>query len=208
MSGLHGGVQMKRVFDVSAALAMLVLLSPLMAAVAVMIKMKMGSPVVFRQRRPGYKGVPFNLHKFRTMTDGRDEDGELLPDADRLTDLGIMLRKYSLDELPQLINVLRGELSLVGPRPLLTQYMTLYSRRQMKRHDVRPGITGWAQVNGRNSLPWEEKFEMDVWYVENRSWWLDMKILAMTAGKVLKSEGISQEGESTARAFTGNSGND
>ncbi|WP_017548169.1 sugar transferase [Salinicoccus carnicancri] len=199
---------MKRVFDVSAALAMLVLLSPLMAAVAVMIKMKMGSPVVFRQRRPGYKGVPFNLHKFRTMTDGRDEDGELLPDADRLTDLGIMLRKYSLDELPQLINVLRGELSLVGPRPLLTQYMTLYSRRQMKRHDVRPGITGWAQVNGRNSLPWEEKFEMDVWYVENRSWWLDMKILAMTAGKVLKSEGISQEGESTARAFTGNSGND
>ncbi|KKK33911.1 sugar transferase [Salinicoccus sediminis] len=199
---------MKRVFDVSAALAMLVFLSPLMIAVAVMIKMKMGSPVVFSQRRPGYKGGPFDLHKFRTMTDVRGEDGELLPDEERLTDLGIMLRKYSLDELPQLINVLRGELSLVGPRPLLPQYMELYSRRQMKRHDVRPGITGWAQVNGRNRLSWEEKFEMDVWYVENRSFWLDIKIIAMTAGKVLKSEGISQEGESTARAFTGNTQDD
>lgn len=139
-----------------------------------------------------------------TVTDETDEKGEMLPDSERLTAVGIMIRKYSLDELPQLINVIKGDLSIVGPRPLLMQYMELYSDCQMKRHETRPGITGWAQVNGRNTLSWEEKFEMDVWYVENHTFWLDLKILAMTVQKVLKSEGINQEGESTARAFTGN----
>lgn len=195
---------MKRVFDVAVSLAGLMFLSPVLAAVALTIKIKMGGPVFFIQTRPGYKGEPFRLYKFRTMTDERDADGKLLADAKRLTSAGIMIRKYSLDELPQLINVVKGDLSLVGPRPLLMQYMALYDAHQMKRHDVLPGITGWAQVHGRNAIPWAEKFEMDVWYVENRSFWLDMKILLMTVHKVLKSEGINEEGESTARAFTGN----
>ncbi|WP_411843787.1 sugar transferase [Salinicoccus sp. HZC-1] len=195
---------MKRVFDISAATLGLLLLFPLMAITAALIKMKMGGPVIFRQERPGYHGEPFELYKFRTMTDETDDNGELLPDAERLTPVGIMIRKYSLDELPQLINVIKGDLSLVGPRPLLMQYLPLYNKRQMERHEVRPGITGWAQVNGRNTIPWEEKFEMDVWYVENQSFWLDIKILILTIQKVLKSEGISQEGESTARAFNGN----
>lgn len=194
---------MKRVFDVIAAIFAMLLLSPVMLATAALIKMKMGGPVVFRQMRPGFQGVPFPLYKFRTMTDAVDENGALLPDSERLTPVGVMIRKYSLDELPQLINVIRGDLSLVGPRPLLMQYLPLYSKRQMKRHEVRPGITGWAQVNGRNMIEWEEKFEMDVWYVENQSFWLDLKILGMTVQRVLKSEGINQKGESTARAFTG-----
>lgn len=194
---------MKRVFDVTAAMFALLLLSPVMLATAALIKMKMGGPVIFRQMRPGFQGVPFPLYKFRTMTDAVDENGALLPDSERLTPVGVMIRKYSLDELPQLINVIRGDLSLVGPRPLLMQYLPLYSKRQMKRHEVRPGITGWAQVNGRNTIEWEEKFEMDVWYVENQSFWLDLKILGMTVQRVLKSEGINQKGESTARAFTG-----
>lgn len=195
---------MKRAFDISAAALALLILFPLMAATAALIKMKMGGPVIFRQMRPGYLGAPFCLYKFRTMTDETDDKGELLPDSERLTAVGTLIRRLSLDELPQLINVIKGDLSIVGPRPLLMQYMELYSDRQMKRHETRPGITGWAQVNGRNALSWEEKFEMDVWYVENHTFWLDVKILAMTVQKVLKSEGINQEGESTARAFTGN----
>lgn len=194
---------MKRVFDVIAAIFAMLLLSPVMLATAALVKMKMGGPVIFRQMRPGFQGVPFSLYKFRTMTDAVDENGALLPDSERLTPVGVMIRRYSLDELPQLINVIRGDLSLVGPRPLLMQYLPLYSKRQMRRHEVRPGITGWAQVNGRNTIAWEEKFEMDVCYVENQSFWLDLKIIGMTVQRVLKSEGINQKGESTARAFTG-----
>ena len=194
---------MKRILDVSAALAGLIILSPLMALTALAIRLQMGRPVIFRQTRPGLKGRAFTLYKFRTMTEERDAEGALLPDHMRMTTLGNRLRQYSLDELPQLINVLKGDLSLVGPRPLMMAYMPLYNARQMQRHDVKPGITGWAQVNGRNALSWEEKFELDVWYAENRSFWLDVKILAMTMRKVLKHEDINQEGGRTDRAFTG-----
>ncbi|KIH71407.1 sugar transferase [Salinicoccus roseus] len=194
---------MKRFFDVTAALGGLVILSPVMVVVALLIKWRMGGPVIFRQTRPGYRGRPFELYKFRTMTDQRDGEGNLLPDHMRMTMFGNRLRKYSLDELPQLFNVLKGDLSLVGPRPLMMGYLPLYNERQRRRHDVKPGITGWAQVNGRNALSWEEKFELDVWYAENRTLLLDMKILFMTIQKVLKSEGINQEGGRTDRAFTG-----
>ncbi|WP_316639969.1 sugar transferase [Salinicoccus roseus] len=194
---------MKRILDVSAALAGLIVLFPLMALTALAIRLQMGRPVIFRQTRPGLKGRAFTLYKFRTMTEERDAEGALLPDYMRMTALGNRLRQYSLDELPQLINVLKGDLSLVGPRPLMMAYLPLYNARQMQRHDVKPGITGWAQVNGRNALSWEEKFELDVWYAENRSFWLDVKILAMTVGKVLKHEDINQEGGRTDRAFTG-----
>jgi sugar transferase EpsL len=171
-----------------------------------MVRRKHGAPVLFRQTRPGMGGKPFLMYKFRTMTDQRDTAGNLLPDEKRLTRFGKFLRSTSLDELPELINVLKGEMSLVGPRPLLMEYLGRYSPEQARRHEVRPGITGWAQVNGRNAISWEEKFKLDVWYVDNRSLWLDIKILWMTFVKVFKREGISQEGQATAEKFMGGKG--
>lgn len=194
---------MKRLFDFICSLLGIIVLSPVMVVVAILIKIKLGSPVIFKQQRPGLHGKPFYLYKFRTMTDERDENGELLPDHLRLTPFGQFLRKYSLDELPQLFNVLKGDISLVGPRPLLMEYLELYTPEQARRHEVKPGITGWAQVNGRNAISWEEKFKLDVWYVDNQSFWLDLKILFLTAIKVLKSEGISHEGHVTMEKFTG-----
>lgn len=174
-----------------------------MLLVACIIRWKIGSPVLFRQTRPGLNGKPFTLYKFRTMTDERDEAGNLLSDEKRLTKTGKLIRKTSLDELPQLINVIKGDLSLVGPRPLLMEYVPLYTKRQWRRHEVRPGITGWAQINGRNKVTWEEKFELDVWYVDHRSFFLDLKIIMLTIGKVLKSEGVSQDHHVTVEKFTG-----
>ena len=197
----------KRLFDLVFGLILLIILSPLMLILAVLIRLQMGSPVIFKQKRPGLKGCPFYLYKFRTMTDARGEDGELLSDDQRLTGLGRFLRRFSLDELPQLINVVKGELSFVGPRPLLMAYLDRYSQEQARRHEVKPGITGWAQVNGRNALSWEERFKLDVWYVDNRSFWLDLKILGMTVLKVLKAEGISGEGTETMSEFMGSSDN-
>lgn len=195
---------MKRVFDFTLSLIALVILSIAIIVTALFIRLKIGSPVLFKQRRPGLNGEPFYVYKFRTMTDDRDAEGELLPDEVRLTSFGKVIRKLSLDELPQLWNVLKGEMSFVGPRPLLMEYLPLYNERQAKRHEVRPGITGWAQVNGRNAISWEEKFELDIWYVENRSLLLDIKILFLTVLKVFKSEGISQEGQATMAKFEGN----
>ncbi len=197
------GYALKRPLDVLAAAAALVVCAPVMLAVALAIRLTMGGPVLFRQQRPGLHGQPFTLLKFRTMTDWRGPDGALLPDADRLTPLGRFLRRTSLDELPQLINVLRGEMSLVGPRPLLMEYLPLYSPRQARRHEVRPGITGWAQVQGRNSLTWEQKFDLDVAYVDRHSLLLDLRILGLTLLKVLQREGINQPGQATAAAFSG-----
>lgn len=194
---------MKRLFDVVISFVALVMLSPAIGLVALLIRQKIGSPVLFKQPRPGLRGKIFHVYKFRTMTDERDENGELLPDAVRLTKFGQLLRKLSLDELPQLWNVLKGDMSFVGPRPLLVEYLPLYNERQAHRHDVRPGITGWAQVNGRNAISWEQKFEYDVWYVENQSLWLDFKILLLTVKKVFVSEGISQEGQATMEKFRG-----
>lgn len=194
---------MKRLIDFLVSLIMLICLSWLFVIVAILIKVKLGSPVIFTQPRPGKNGKVFNVYKFRSMTDERDEHGELLPDEIRLTKFGQLLRKLSLDELPQLLNVLKGDMSFVGPRPLLVEYLPLYNERQAKRHDVRPGITGWAQVNGRNAISWEQKFEYDVWYVENRSLWLDIKIMLLTVKKVFVSEGISQDGQATMQKFTG-----
>lgn len=194
---------MKRLFDVVCAAVALVLLSPVLAVVAWLIRRQMGSPVLFRQMRPGLKGTPFMMVKFRTMRDAMDANGEPLPDGERLTRLGQFLRATSLDELPELWNVLKGDMSLVGPRPLLMEYLPLYSPREFRRHDVRPGVTGWAQVNGRNSLSWQQKFEMDVWYVENRSFWLDLRILWMTVKKVLLRDGISAQGQATMEKFRG-----
>lgn len=196
---------MKRLFDFAIGVILLALLSPLLLFLALAIYFQLGSPVFFRQLRPGYKGKPFMLYKFRTMTDEKDSTGSSLPDATRLTPLGKWLRKYSLDELPQLINVVKGELSFVGPRPLLMEYLPRYSKEQARRHDVKPGITGWAQVNGRNALAWEEKFALDVWYVDNRSLGLDLKILWATFLKVIKAEGISQDGFATMPEFKGKS---
>jgi sugar transferase EpsL len=193
----------KRMMDLILAGIGLVVLSPVLLFLALVVRLEHGSPVLFSQVRPGHFGKPFKIYKFRTMTDGRDSQGELLPDAERLTRLGRFLRNSSLDELPELFNVLRGEMSWVGPRPLLMQYLTRYTPEQARRHAVLPGITGWAQVNGRNALTWEDKFRLDVWYVENWSIWLDIKILGMTAGKVLKREGISQPGHATAEEFMG-----
>jgi sugar transferase EpsL len=193
----------KRVFDVAASAAGLVLLAPLLGGVALAIRMRLGRPVLFRQRRPGLHGEPFTLLKFRTMRDALDADGTPLPDEARMTRLGRLLRSTSLDELPTLWNVLRGEMSLVGPRPLLMEYLPLYTREQARRHEVRPGITGWAQVNGRNALRWEEKFQLDVWYVDNRTAWLDFEILLRTMMKVVVREGISQQGQATMERFTG-----
>lgn len=197
---------MKRLFDVVVALVSLVLLAPLLAAIAALVRVRLGSPVLFRQVRPGRHGVPFAILKFRTMTDGRAADGSLLPDAERLTPFGRFLRASSLDELPELINILRGEMSFVGPRPLLMDYLPLYSPEQARRHEVRPGITGWAQINGRNAISWEQKFAYDVEYVERQSMLFDLKILVLTALKVVRREGISADGEATMPRFTGSQG--
>ena len=194
---------MKRLFDITAAFAALLLLALPLALLTWQVRRKLGSPAFFRQVRPGMHGQPFEMVKFRTMTDARGADGALLPDADRLTPFGRFLRASSLDELPELWNVLKGDMSLVGPRPLLMEYLPLYSPQQARRHEVRPGITGWAQVNGRNALSWDDKFKLDVWYVDHRSLWLDVKILWLTVKKVLVREGISAAGEATMSKFTG-----
>ncbi len=195
---------MKRLFDLLLSLGGLLVLALPLLLLWVLVRRKLGSPVLFRQVRPGQHGRPFMMVKFRTMTDERGADGELLPDAQRLTSFGRFLRATSLDELPELWNVLRGEMSLVGPRPLLMEYLPLYSPEQARRHEVRPGITGWAQVNGRNAMSWEERFKLDVWYVDHRSLWLDLRILWLTVRKVLMREGISAQGEATMPRFTGN----
>lgn len=194
----------KRIFDLILTFMALVVLAPVMIVVALLVAVKLGRPVLFSQIRPGMDGKPFRMVKFRTMTDARGADGELLADDQRLTAFGSFLRSSSLDELPELWNVLRGEMSLVGPRPLLMEYLPLYSAEQARRHEVRPGITGWAQVNGRNALSWTEKFALDVWYVDHRSLWLDLRILALTVRKVLIRDGISAEGHVTMEKFTGN----
>jgi len=193
----------KRIFDLVITLLGLVLLSPVFAIVSLLVLIFHGPPVIFKQVRPGYRARPFAIWKFRTMTDRRDAQGDLLPDAARLTRLGQFLRSTSLDELPEIINVLRGEMSWVGPRPLLLQYMERYSAEQARRHEVLPGITGWAQINGRNAISWEEKFKLDVWYVDHWSIGLDVKIFLTTIWKVIKREGISQEGHATAEEFWG-----
>jgi len=193
----------KRVIDFAGALIGIVALSPVFAAVAAAVRLGLGSPVFFRQQRPGLYGKPFTLVKFRTMTDKHSANGQLLPDAERITSLGRFLRRTSLDELPELWNVLMGDLSLVGPRPLLMQYLDRYTPFQMRRHEVRPGITGWAQVNGRNAITWKEKFDMDVWYVDNRSLTLDFRIVIMTLGQVIRGKGVSQDGRATVDEFMG-----
>ncbi|WP_417513684.1 sugar transferase [Marinobacter sp.] len=193
----------KRLCDIVAATFGLLLLAPVILVIAWEVKRKLGSPVFFRQTRPGLYGNSFEMIKFRTMKDAMDAQGDPLPDSERMTRFGQFLRSSSLDELPELWNVLKGEMSLVGPRPLLMEYLPLYSEEQFRRHEVRPGITGWAQVNGRNAISWEDKFKLDVWYVENRSLWLDFKILFLTVKKVLVREGISGEGEATMSRFTG-----
>jgi len=194
---------MKRLFDVMLALFLLVLLSPLYLAVSFLILLKMGSPILFRQQRPGKDGKVFGIYKFRTMTNEKDLQGELLPDEQRLVGVGKFIRSTSLDELPQIFNVLKGEMSFVGPRPLLIEYLPLYNKRQSKRHDVKPGITGWAQVNGRNAISWETKFEYDVWYVEKQSFWLDVKILWLTFLKVVKRSDINSDSNVTMEKFEG-----
>ncbi len=194
---------MKRLFDFFVALlALLVLAMPLLSLIW-LVRQKLGRPVFFHQVRPGLHGKPFRMIKFRTMTDERGPDGKLLPDADRLTPFGGLLRATSLDELPELWNVLKGDMSLVGPRPLLMEYLPLYSPEQARRHEVRPGVTGWAQVNGRNTISWEDKFRLDTWYVDNRSLWLDIRILWLTVKRVLVRDGINAEGEATMSKFTG-----
>lgn len=195
---------LKRILDILGALTGLLLLSPVLLVVAFLIRRQMGSPVFFRQTRPGLHGRPFEMIKFRTMRDAVDAQGRPLPDAERLTKLGRFLRASSLDELPELWNVLKGEMSLVGPRPLLMEYLPLYSPAQARRHELRPGVTGWAQVNGRNAISWDEKFALDVWYVDNRSLWLDLKIIWLTIRKVIKRDDIAAAGQATMSRFTGN----
>jgi lipopolysaccharide/colanic/teichoic acid biosynthesis glycosyltransferase len=194
---------MKRLFDIVAAGSALLVLSPILICVAVLVRIYLGSPILFRQVRPGLNAQPFQMMKFRTMLDAVDATGQVLPDHVRLTGFGKFLRSTSLDELPGLWNVLKGEMSLVGPRPLLMEYLPLYSLEQAKRHDVRPGVTGWAQVNGRNAISWEQKFKLDVWYVENQSFLLDIKIILLTVKKVLIRQGISADGEVTMSKFEG-----
>lgn len=196
---------MKRAFDVLVIVAALPLLLPVLLLLMLLVRWQLGKPVLYTQIRPGLRGKPFRMVKFRTMTDARDANGQLLPDDQRLPTFGRLLRATSLDELPELWNVLKGDMSLVGPRPLLMEYLPLYSPEQARRHEVRPGITGWAQVNGRNAISWEQKFELDVWYVDNQSLWLDIKILCLTIKKVLVRDGISAEGEATMSKFTGSS---
>ncbi|WP_318489720.1 sugar transferase [Photobacterium leiognathi] len=194
----------KRLFDIIASILALLLLSPVIAITAYFIHKKLGSPVLFRQVRPGLNGKPFEMIKFRTMKDAVDKEGNQLPDSERLTPFGMKLRSTSLDELPELWNVLKGDMSLVGPRPLLMDYLPLYSQEQARRHDVRPGVTGWAQINGRNAISWQDKFKLDVWYVDNQSLWLDIKIIFLTIKKVLVKEGISADMHVTMPEFTGN----
>ena len=196
---------LKRLLDIVIASSALVLLSPVYAFVAYKVRKNLGSPVLFRQVRPGLNGKPFEMIKFRSMKDAVDAQGNSLPDSERLTPFGQMLRSSSLDEMPELWNVIKGEMSIVGPRPLLMEYLPLYNEQQAKRHNVRPGITGYAQVNGRNAISWEKKFELDTWYVENRSLWLDFKIMLKTVQKVLSKDDISAEGEATMSKFTGTS---
>ncbi len=193
----------KRLFDLVVVVLLLPIAIPLLMALALTVRCRLGSPVLFRQERPGLFGKPFIILKFRTMSDARDAIGNLLPDGERLTRFGTWLRSTSLDELPELFNVLRGDISLVGPRPLLMRYLDRYTPEQMRRHEVRPGITGWAQVNGRNSLSWADKFRLDNWYVDNKSLALDLRILFLTAQKVLKRDGINEDGQATATEFLG-----
>ena len=195
---------LKSIFDKTLALFLIILFSPIYIVVSLLIFFKMGSPILFRQKRPGYKEKIFGIYKFRTMTNEKDEFGNLLPDDKRLVGIGKFTRSTSLDELPQLFNVLKGEMSFVGPRPLLEEYLPLYNEKQKRRHDVKPGITGWAQVNGRNAISWEQKFDYDVWYVDNQSFWLDIKILWLTFLKVVKRSDISSSTSSTMEKFTGN----
>ena len=194
---------MKRLFDIIISLSALILLSPVLIFVSRKVANNLGSPVLFKQSRPGLHGKVFEMRKFRSMLDAVDEEGNVLPDDERLTPFGVKLRSSSLDELPGLFSVLKGDMSLVGPRPLLVEYLPLYSEEQAKRHYVRPGVTGWAQINGRNAISWEEKFKLDVWYVENQSFWLDLKILFLTVKKVFIKDGISADGEVTMHKFTG-----
>lgn len=193
----------KRLFDLIFGLALVILLLPLLALLAVLVYIDLGRPVLFRQQRPGLQGKPFTFYKFRTMNNRMDENGRLLPDEDRLTGFGSFLRRTSLDELPQLFNVIRGDMSLVGPRPLLMEYLELYTDEQMRRHEARPGVTGWAQVNGRNAITWEEKFRLDLWYVDNRSFFLELRIILLTIIKIIKRDGINQKGMATAEKFKG-----
>ncbi|MGQ9908259.1 MAG: sugar transferase [Candidatus Flexifilum sp.] len=194
---------LKRPLDFLISLVALIVLSPVLLLIGLLVAVRLGRPILFRQVRPGLHGKPFTIYKFRTMTDARDADGHLLPDAERLTPFGRFLRSTSLDELPELFNVLKGDMSLVGPRPLLMEYLDRYTPEQARRHHVRPGITGWAQINGRNAIAWEEKFALDVWYVDHISLGLDLRILALTVWKVLRREGISQQGEATVSYFQG-----
>jgi sugar transferase EpsL len=194
---------MKRMLDFVSVLCGLLLLIPVMLFIGLLVRLKLGSPVIFKQQRPGIHGIPFVMYKFRTMTEEHDIKGNLLLDEQRLKKFGKFLRSSSLDELPELCNVLKGDMSLVGPRPLLVEYLDLYTPEQARRHEVKPGITGWAQVNGRNAISWEEKFKLDVWYVDNQSFWLDLKILWLTFINVFKQEGISQEGQATMEKFKG-----
>ena len=196
-------MKLKNLFDKILALFLIILFSPIYIVVSLLIFFKMGSPILFRQKRPGYKEKIFGIYKFRTMTNEKDEFGNLLPDDKRLVGIGKFIRSTSLDELPQLFNVLKGEMSFVGPRPLLEEYLPLYNEKQKRRHDVKPGITGWAQVNGRNAISWEQKFDYDVWYVDNQSFWLDIKILWLTFLKVVKRSDISSSTSSTMEKFTG-----
>ncbi|MEH7096683.1 sugar transferase [Neobacillus vireti] len=196
---------MKRIFDLVISIPLLICFSPLIFITAFLVRIKLGKPIIYKQQRPGLYGKPFYIYKFRTMTSERGGDGQLLPDHVRLTPFGRLLRKYSLDELLQLVNVLKGDISIVGPRPLLMEYLPLYNSQQSRRHLVKPGITGWAQVNGRNTISWEEKFRLDVWYVDNQSLFLDLKILYLTFIKVVKSEGIQAGEDVTMPVFKGNS---
>ena len=193
----------KRLFDFTFALLALIILSPIILGTAILVRIFLGAPILFKQQRPGYKGRPFFIYKFRSMTNRLTRNGSLLSDAERLPRFGHLLRSLSLDELPELFNILRGEMSFVGPRPLLMEYLPLYSPEQARRHDVVPGLTGWAQVNGRNAIDWHTCFKMDVWYVDNWSFWLDIRIIFLTVWKVISREGVSQEGQSTVEYFKG-----
>jgi lipopolysaccharide/colanic/teichoic acid biosynthesis glycosyltransferase len=201
---LKGVPIVKRVMDIIISLMVLILLSPVLLIIGILVVVQFGFPIVFKQERPGYRGEIFTIYKFRTMQNRLDDQGNPLPDAQRLTKFGRFLRAASLDELPELINVLRGEMSIVGPRPLLVDYLPLYNATQIRRHEVLPGITGWAQINGRNAISWQEKFDLDVWYVDNWSLWLDIKTIVLSIVKVLRREGISQPGQATAEPFMGN----
>lgn len=196
----------KRLSDIIFALVLVVILSPVLLVTCILVKLKLGSPALFRQERPGRRGKIFMMYKFRSMTEVRDENGELLPDSVRLTGFGKLLRKTSLDELPELFNILKGDMSFVGPRPLLVRYLDRYTPEQARRHEVKPGLTGWAQVNGRNAISWEEKFKLDVWYVDHWTLWLDLKILFLTFAKVFKREGISADNHATMEEFWGTKG--